>query len=134
LEKTEKEFFFKPGITFSFRAPRFAPFVLPAGCIFAMVGQSMFPIKPSLLGLMAVTNSNTFNKLISFRLGRDDLLPHYTPDTVNPVPFPAMIPKEAERLALEIINKIRTFYFINETSRFFIAHFIILLITKVFLK
>jgi hypothetical protein len=91
LRQTEKQFFFKPGLTFPFRAPSFSTYLMPSRCIFAHIGQTMFSQGPSLYCILGVTNSSVFRSLVGLRLGREDLSPHFTPETVNPIAWPSNI-------------------------------------------
>jgi hypothetical protein len=62
--------YFSPGLTWPLRASRFAPYILPGGCIFGVRGQVIVAPIESLLMLLAVTNSSIYDFLFKLSLGR----------------------------------------------------------------
>ena len=65
LKDTVEKYFYKPGLTFTYRSKIFAPEVLPKGSIFGVTGMSIFPVNETdLFKHLAWCNSSVVNFMI----------------------------------------------------------------------
>lgn len=62
--------YYKPGITWALRARKFAPRILPAGCIFSNRGQSCFANADELCALLGILSSQAVDFIYKMSLGR----------------------------------------------------------------
>jgi len=93
------DFYFKPGLTFSYRTYRFSPAIMPKGVITGVAGMGIFSdnFDPFLLSI--TLNSSIFNELINVRLTRRELDSLYQAGVISPVPFPNFEEATRKKLA-----------------------------------
>jgi hypothetical protein len=92
------DLYFRPGLTWPLRASRFAPQVLPAGCVFSVRGYSAFVPTEDLLWTLATFNSSTFDYLFKTTLGRHGF-PEFIVGVLQRLPWPE---KPSEDQSLEL--------------------------------
>lgn len=92
------EYFFRPGLTWPLRAARFAPRILPAGCIFSVRGYAVLAPVKTLKVCLAVFNSFPFDYLFKLRLGREGF-PEFVVGVLQKVPWSEPGKDIAHRLA-----------------------------------
>jgi hypothetical protein len=83
------EYYFRPGLTFTYRSRRFGVGAMPSGAIFGVTGMGIFfdGNADELLEAMAVMNSSPFNFLLFMLCERRD--PLFQAGKINSVPWPA---------------------------------------------
>ncbi|MEA2600642.1 MAG: hypothetical protein QOF89_1634 [Acidobacteriota bacterium] len=89
--------YYRPGLTWPLRASRFAPQVMPVGCIFSARGYSAFAPDSELLWLLGVFNSSTFDFLFKLLLGRFGY-PEFIVGILQLLPIPGVGHHDAEQL------------------------------------
>lgn len=118
--------YFRPGLTWSFRAQSLELRAFPKGGIFDRVGSCAFVENDSeedLLTALAVTNSRAFQNLISVQNQRLEGDSHYECGMVSNVPCPSLSDSQKEKLAalaLQNFEARRRLDTVNEESRAFI--------------
>ena len=120
LRSTEREYFFRPGVTWPLRGVRFSAQAVPKGAIFSNAGKMAFADSPSfLLGLF---NSEPFNGLIGFFAGKVGGV-QYEVGLIRRIPFPAASAAQAnqlESLARHGWSARRELDTVNEVSHAFV--------------
>jgi hypothetical protein len=91
------EYYFRPGLTWPLRAPRFAAYPLPAGAVFSVRGYCAFTPPDDLAPTMAVFNSRVFDYLFKLTVGRDGF-PEFIVGVLQTLPW--AVPDEARRAEL----------------------------------
>ena len=83
------EYYFRPGLTFTYRSRRFGVGVMPPGVVFGVTGMGVFidGNKDDHLDAMAVMNSSPFNFLLFMLCERRD--PLFQAGKINSVPWPS---------------------------------------------
>ena len=81
------DFYFRPGLTWTLRAPEFAPVPMPAGCIFSVNGYAAFADECDLEYIHAIFSSSLFDSLFKTMLGRYGF-PQFVVGVLNKLPFP----------------------------------------------
>lgn len=92
------ERYFEPGFTWSLRALRFAPAVMPSGCAFSTRGCAGLAQPSELRWLIPLLNSDCFDALFKVLLGGFDR-PEYTSGALQEMPIPD--PSEDTRATLD---------------------------------
>jgi len=92
------ERYFEPGFTWSLRALRFAPAVMPSGCAFSTRGCAGLAEPSELRWLIPLLNSDCFDVMFKVLLGGFDR-PEYTTGALQEMPIPD--PPEDTRAALD---------------------------------
>ena len=85
LGATEREFFFRPGVTWPLRGIEFSAQAVPAETIFSNAGKMAFGPDPALL--LAVLNSRPFDSLVGFFAGKVGGV-QYEVGLIGKIPFP----------------------------------------------
>jgi len=80
-------YFFRPGLTWTLRAPEFAPVSMPAGSIFSVNGYAAFANERNLGYVHAIASSTLFDALFKTLLGRYGF-PQFVVGVLNQLPFP----------------------------------------------
>jgi hypothetical protein len=82
------EYYFRPGLTFTYRSRRFGVSAMQPGAIFGVTGMGIFIAdeEDSLLECMAVMNSSVFNFFLLMLCERRD--PLFQAGKINSVPWP----------------------------------------------
>lgn len=127
LKQTELEFFFRPGLTWPLRAHRFAPMVLPAGCVFSVRGYAILTDVPVLWWVLALGNSVVFDYLFKTMLGRFGF-PEFIVGVLQKVPMPkisANIAQDLSNYAKTIVQIKRDWDRGNELSHAFCLPFVL---------
>jgi hypothetical protein len=113
------EFYFRPGLTYTYRTSRFSPQVMPAGSIISVRGSGIYgKDSHAFLGLFA---STAFDFLIKILLGRDEH-PQFDMGAVNLTPIPSVDSTELLSLKEPAINSFsikRSIDSVNEISHVF---------------
>lgn len=90
--------YFRPGLTWTLRASRFGPRILPSNCIFSNRGQSCFSTSTETLALLGLFSSSFFDYLYKISLGRFGY-PEFLVGVLLRLPLPAISSDEQARLA-----------------------------------
>lgn len=90
--------FFKPGLTWPRRASRFAPSVMPSGCIFSVRGQAAIADIDRLPIILGVFNSKIFDFIFKLSLGRFGY-PEFIAGVLQRLPWVEPSKEDAEQLA-----------------------------------
>lgn len=85
------ELYFRPGLTWPLRAPRFAPYVLPSDSIFSIRGYAYIAPRDQVLTALAVFSSSVFDYLFKVLLGRHDY-PEFIVGVLQKLPLPVAPP------------------------------------------
>ena len=80
------DYYFSPGVTWPLRAARFAPQVMPSGCVFSGRGYAAFAPDDQRLAMLAIFNSTAFDFLFKVALGRFGH-PEFLVGILNSVPY-----------------------------------------------
>lgn len=113
--------YFLPGLTWPLRASKFAPYVLPEGCIFGVRGQVIIAPIGDLLMLLAIVNSIFFDTLFKLSLGRFGF-PEFVIGTLKNLPWvePSVQEKaDLAQLALSCFENRRVGVTYDETTHVF---------------
>jgi len=81
-----KEYYFKPGISWTRRAVRFVPYAIPSGCIPSASRYMAFPRKGYELSVLGFAGSNVAGSYLRF-FGEKFHFPNYLVDTVKSLPW-----------------------------------------------
>ena len=82
------QFYFRPGFSWTRRAARLVPYVVPAGCIPSVSRYQAFPSGDPFLAI-ALAASNVASSYLRF-YGEDFLRPNFLVDNVKSLPVPAV--------------------------------------------
>lgn len=100
-----EEFYGTPGLVFPRRTKRFVPRYYPAGMIFSVGGQSIFPDK-HLLAFLGYMSTGVASTLAKAMLGRIDIDPQFEIGVVKRLPCP-LLDKAAENISANTTDAIR---------------------------
>jgi len=104
LKDTIKEYFYKPGLTFTYRSKVFPPEVLPAGCIFGVTGMTIFPSSSDeLYAYLAWFNSSPINYLILNTAERYE--PLFQAGKINKTPWRRFSGEAIGSISKEIVDR-----------------------------
>ncbi len=98
-----KDFYFRPGVSWTRRATRFIPYAVPAGCIPTGSRPMAFPTGCSASLFLAVVASNVASAFMRF-YGEKFLWPNFLEGKVKLVPWPD-IPLEVAAVLEEYVRK-----------------------------
>ncbi|MGE5573008.1 MAG: BREX-1 system adenine-specific DNA-methyltransferase PglX [Bacteroidota bacterium] len=121
LKQTERDFFFRPGLTWPLRARAFCPQVLPSGVIFSVRGYAAFAPRETLPALLGLGESKVFDYLFKVLLGRFGF-PEFIVGVLQQLPVPGGRPELSDRLAraaLDCYHDRRMLCSNDETNRQF---------------
>lgn len=88
LKDTEKQYFFRPGVTWPLRAHTFCPQILPSGTVFSVRGYSFFDKPENLLYDIGMTATRFFDALFKTLLGRAGY-PEFIVGILQVLPYPS---------------------------------------------
>jgi hypothetical protein len=97
LGETERNNFFRPGITWPLRAFRFCPQAMPSGCVFSVRGYSAQSELSELPILFGLVSAQVFDALFKLMLGRMGY-PEFIVGVLQTLPLPANIPKRSNEM------------------------------------
>ncbi len=100
------EFYFRPGFSWTRRAVRFVPYVIPAGCIPSASRYMAFPPTDKVLEILAVTASNTVSAALRF-YGEMFCRPNYLADHLKSLPWATINPKNEQALGARAAEEIK---------------------------
>lgn len=115
------EDFFYPGLTWPRRTSRFAPSIMPAGCIFSVRGQAILDDSDDFLFTLGMTNSRVFDFIFKLSLGRFEY-PEFISGILQKLPWaqPNNVQRDLiARSALTIFNTRRSEDTTNDIGHFF---------------
>lgn len=116
-------YYLKPGLTWSVRASRFNPRVMPRECVFSHRGYSTFPLpSDNQLAILGLLNSRIVDFLYKVNLGRF-AHPEFLAGVLPEVPMVPLGEADVDRLAThahECWRLYRSLDLPNETSRSFL--------------
>ena len=117
LARTEKEFFFRPGLTWSLRTVKgFSLRQLPLGSVFGHKGPAIFPADDSmLLTLLALGNSRLASDLIHTHMAAGS----YEAGVIQRTPVPRDLPADDCVRCLDVVNLVREPVTQDETTHDF---------------
>ncbi len=90
------ELYFRPGFSWTRRAPRLFPYIVPAGCIPTASRYQAFPNGDAFVGL-AITSSNAASAFCRF-YGENFFRPNFLVDNVKDIPVPGLSDTLVDRL------------------------------------
>jgi hypothetical protein len=128
-------FYFRAGITYPMRTrSNFSPRVLPAGCIFNVQGNAVFPRDGScpdlLFAVLGVISTAAFESFTRLKARIGDMSSAggagfaYTPGLVQTMPFPKLDESSTQQLAVLVRRCVENERFLNssdETTRLFVC-------------
>ena len=97
-----REFYFRPGFSWTRRAVRFVPYGIPAGCIPSASRYQAYPSKGNEFVGLALTASNVVSALLRF-YGEKFKWPNFLVDNVKGLPWP-IISKELRRTLIATVQ------------------------------
>ncbi len=101
-----KDFYFRPGISWTRRATRFVPYAVPAGCIPTGSRPMAFPMNCSAGLLLAITASNIASAFMRF-YGEKFLWPNFLEGKVKLVPWPQITESQSSKLEKFVADEVR---------------------------
>ncbi|MEN6300619.1 MAG: BREX-1 system adenine-specific DNA-methyltransferase PglX [Anaerolineaceae bacterium] len=134
LKETINSYFLKPGITYTQRTnSAFSPRVLPANCIFATKGETIFCNSPEdLLFILGITQSRPFQALVEAFVANGDSTQSegaarsYLSGLIKRLPLPRadqQAKSSVSKITKEIVEIKRQTYYMDETGQLFIHPF-----------
>ncbi len=118
-----KEFYFRPGFSWTRRAVRFIPYAVPAGCIPTASRYMAFPRPGQEFAALGGAASNIASSFLRF-YGEMFARPNFLVETVKALPWPALAPgavEELENLARLEVRRRRRAYQNHEPFQDFTA-------------
>ncbi len=97
LKETIASYFFKSGFSWTRRAVRFIPYIVPSGCIPSASRYMAYPVKGSEYAAMGVTASNLATAYLRF-FGERFLHPNYMVEVVKTLPWVPLPGSTLERI------------------------------------
>lgn len=98
--------FFNPGFSWTRRAVRFIPYVIPAGCIPSASRYLAYPHEDKVFSLIGVAGSNIASVFLRF-YGEKFHFPNYMVETVKLLPWPNLKPATVLRLKEHVENEVK---------------------------
>jgi len=105
LREAIERFFFKPGFSWTRRAVRFIPYVVPEGCIPSASRYVAYPNSENTFSLMGLSASNIASVFLRF-YGEKFHFPNYMVETVKLLPWPSPPHFLAEKIKLRISTEV----------------------------
>lgn len=96
--------YFKPGFSWTRRAPRLVPYVVPEGCIPSVSRYQAFPAADP-YGAIAVSASNVASAFARF-YGEKFLWPNFLVENVKTIPIPTLAGDLADRAAAHVERQV----------------------------
>lgn len=91
------EFYFRPGFSWTRRAVRFVPYLVPAGTIPTASRYMAFPNPGREFEVLGVAASNVASAILRFR-GEKFAWPNFLVENVKALPWPALLPETVRKL------------------------------------
>jgi hypothetical protein len=132
LRDTAARYFFKPGFSWTRRAVRFIPYIVPAGCIPSASRYMAYPSKGLEFATVGVSASNVATSFLRF-YGEWFARPNYMVETVKALPWPGLsqdLSSRLEKLARLQVDRRRRAYQSYEPFHEFTAPAALLSIEK----
>jgi hypothetical protein len=106
LKDAIRLYFFKPGFSWTRRAARFIPYVIPEGCIPSASRYLAFPHADKTYSLMGLSASNASSIFLRF-YGEWFQRPNYMVESVKLLPWPILSRELSKRLQAYIESQVR---------------------------
>ena len=87
-----RDYYFRPGLTWPLRGIRFSTQAVPSGCIFSIVGKMAFTPEQAPADWLSLFNSDAFDDLIGFFAGKVGGV-QYEVGLIQSVPVPQLLPE-----------------------------------------
>ena len=107
LKDTIKNYFFRPGFSWTQRAVRFIPYVVPQGCIPSASRYVAYPQQKNIFSMLGITSSNIPSSFFHF-YGDNFHRPKFMVETVKLMPWPLMSEPLAHRLHYKAIKEVKS--------------------------
>lgn len=118
-----REFYFRPGFSWTRRAVRFVPYAIPAGCIPSASRYQAYPRNGHEYVMLGLTASNVASAILRF-YGEKFKWPNFLVDNLKGLPCPAVSEGLSRRLVNVVqreVNQRRRAYQRNEPFHEFVA-------------
>ncbi len=118
-----REFYFRPGFSWTRRATRFVPYAIPAGCIPSASRYQAYPSKGNEFVGLGLTASNVVSAVLRF-YGEKFKWPNFLVDNVKGLPCPVVSERLRQRLIAVVqkgVNQRRRAYQYQEPFHEFVA-------------
>ena len=99
-------YFFKPGFSWTRRAVRFIPYIIPEGCIPSASRYMAYPRDGDVFSAVAVSASNVASVFLRF-YGEMFQRPNYMVETVKLLPWPNVSESLAEKLKQHVVKQVQ---------------------------
>jgi hypothetical protein len=107
LKDTIKNYFFRPGFSWTQRAVRFIPYVVPQGCIPSASRYVAYPYQENMFSMLGIASSNISSSFFRF-YGDKFHFPKYMVETVKLMPWPLISESLAHRLHCKAIKEVQS--------------------------
>jgi len=105
LKDAIKYYFFRPGFSWTQRAVRFIPYIVPEGCIPSASRYVAYPDRDKMFALLGISGSNIASAFLRF-YGEKFHFPKYMVETVKLLPWPVVGDGLAEQLTSRIQEEV----------------------------
>lgn len=105
LREAIDRFFFKPGFSWTRRAVRFIPYVVPEGCIPSASRYIAYPHPEKTFSLIGISASNVASSFLRF-YGEKFHFPNYMVETVKLLPWPSISVSLSDQLRQHISSEV----------------------------